>query len=340
MEELPKLCVQANADSPENNIGEDFLKLMKNIIRRALGSPLSKFLVRKSAANLWSRKALNAVYLSLNTKLKTQFHSIFAKIFRDGHYRVEQGLWRVKFRAKDILLPLGSEQIWLEWDVAVSIVGHDTEVKEAYRSLLDSADRPDVFIDVGTNYGTHSLLFLVHGIEAISFEPNSSCHAYFQRLCRVNGVEPNLQHVALGESEGELDLSYPLRDTWLGSTDVKVKNRLADKGELVSERVEQRKLDSYLPQLIGKRALIKIDTEGNEISVLLGAKEVLQRVKPKVIFESWDASGRAALFDFFDLREYEIHSLWVKPDPSKQALAAESFMQSSAQNFIAIPRNA
>ena len=40
----------------------------------------------------------------------------------------------------------------------VSIVGHDIEVKETYAALIASDHRPTLFLDVGANYGLHSIL--------------------------------------------------------------------------------------------------------------------------------------------------------------------------------------
>ncbi|CAA9891487.1 conserved hypothetical protein [Candidatus Methylobacter favarea] len=77
-------------------------------------------------------------------------------------------------------MPLTSERFWLDWDTAVSITGHDIEIKQTYEALIGSSEPPELFIDIGANYGTHSLLFLVHQIKTITFEPNASCHDFFQ----------------------------------------------------------------------------------------------------------------------------------------------------------------
>jgi len=320
------------------NKGENLLKTTNRLIRKIGKHPSVQSLVRVAVTFSWSRRFLNAVYLKLTPYQRSVFHSLFGKIFRNRPYHVRNGVWTIEFQGKTILLPLHSEQIWLEWDSAVSIIGHDIDVKETYRYLLDSPEKPDVFIDIGANYGTHSLLFLVHGVNTITFEPNSSCHIFFKSLCELNGVEPNLQPVALGENDGYVELSYPVRDTWLGSTDVKVINILAANHELVTERVEQKKLDDYFLRLSNKNTLIKIDTEGNELAVLRGSIEILQHVKPKVIFESWNTDDRIALFDFFNLHDYQIHSLPMTSAVARQILEYDQFVKATSDNFIAIPK--
>jgi hypothetical protein len=118
------------------------------------------------------RKALYAIYSLLSVPHRERFHSEFAKLFRNGITRSRPGTWSVKFAGKDILIPLSPDTLWLDWDLAVSIPGHDTEVKETHAALIGHrSNRPQVFVDIGANCGTHSLLFLVHGIPSLSSEP-------------------------------------------------------------------------------------------------------------------------------------------------------------------------
>ncbi len=235
-------------------------------------------------------------------------------------------------------MPLRCGTFWLDWDNAVSIVGHDIEVKETYESIIRSgAAAPELFIDIGANYGTHSLLFLAHGIETMTFEPNSTCHACFERMCKLNHVSPNLEPVALGDRAGYVELLYPNRDTWLGSTNKDVIDRLLGSDELVSERVEQRTLDDYFGKIGSKRALIKIDTEGNELSVLNGARKILDEVKPTVIFECFSDEEKIRIFKLFAAGDYSIYPLPWDPKREAEVLGEGQFMTSSDTNFIAVP---
>lgn len=277
------------------------------------------------------------MYLKLTPEQRSMFHSFFAKTFRNRRWQVSEGAWKIPFEGKTILMPLRSELIWLDWDSAVSIIGHDIEVKETYRFLLDSIERPEVFVDIGANYGTHSILFLVHGIHTITFEPNSSCNVIFKNLCELNSVEPNLQAVALGENAGYVELSYPIHDTWLGSTNVNVVNELSANRKLITQKVEQKTLDEYSDQLINKRTLIKIDTEGNELAVLLGSTRTLQSVKPKVIFECCNTDDRRRLFDFFNVHGYQIYSIPLTLQVALQKIEYDEFITSSSTNFLALP---
>jgi hypothetical protein len=43
--------------------------------------------------------------------------------------RDPSGQWTVRFMNRDIVMPLNRESLWLNWDSAVSITGHDIEAK-------------------------------------------------------------------------------------------------------------------------------------------------------------------------------------------------------------------
>lgn len=298
---------------------------------------VARSVFRATASSPWSRWLLNALYLRLSPSQCASFHQRFAKAFRNGANRGRDGHWKVAFGGKPIRMPLRGGSLWLDWDNAVSIVGHDIEVKQTYESLIESASaRPELFIDIGANYGTHSLLFLVHDIETITFEPNSTCHDCFRQICALNNVRPCLEPVALGEARGYVEFSYPKRDSWLGSTNPEVIERLKQSEGLVTENVEQKTLDEFSSRIGKKRTLIKIDTEGNELSVLKGAKKVLRETRPTIIFECFGESDRSRLFELFTGESYSVYPLPWSPNSDAGVLGKEQFIASSATNFIAL----
>ncbi len=299
---------------------------------------LSRPSIRAIAASSWSRQVLNTVYLSLSPSQRAIFHESFAKIFRSNHIQGCDGTWKVTFAGKNILMPLASETFWRDWDTAVSIVGHDIEIKQTYETLTClSSMKPDLFIDIGANYGTHSVLFLIHGIRTITFEPNSSCRDYFMKTCRLNHITPALESVALGARSGHVELKYPKRDTWLGSTSIEIINKLSLSSELIVEKVPLKTLDDYFSQIEHHRTLIKIDTEGNELAVLEGATRTLKEVQPTIIFESNIGTERAKLFDFLGSRNYLLQHLPWSPQSKAESVSFDQFRASGETNFIAVP---
>ncbi len=237
-------------------------------------------------------------------------------------------------------MPLTSAHFWLDWERAVSIVGHDVEVQQTYEAIIGSSSkRPTLFIDIGANYGTHSLLFLVHGIKTITFEPNSLCHDYFMQICKLNHVTPTLENLALGASQGVVELAYPKRDTSLGSINTNIIKILSQSQELAIEKVTLKTLDNYFPKIEHNRTLIKIDTEGNELAVLEGATKTIQEVQPVIIFEcwTWNSNERTKIFDFFGSKNYSLYHLPWTPEYKAESLTFDHFLASSSTNFIAVP---
>ncbi len=284
-----------------------------------------------------TRKVVNFIYLRLPPTQRAKFHQEFSKIFRDGRVPRRDGIWIVRFAGKTIVMPLRADRFWLDWDSAVSITGHDIDVKETYRALLESPSSPEWFVDVGANYGTHSLLFLMHNVRTLTFEPNVACHDCFLELCRMNHVEPALEPVALGERPGVLELAYPTRDTWLGSVDKCVIEELAGSHELIRRDVEVRMLDAYSGRFGSGPGLVKIDAEGSELSVLRGGEDTLRTLRPRVIFESNKVSERSGLFEFFLRQDYRIFGLPFSSTRAGLPFLAEAFEESAATNFIAVP---
>ena len=297
-------------------------------------------MIVRAVSRDWSLRAANAVYNRLGTATHERLQSRFAKIFREREAQSDKRrTWTIRFAGSDIVLPLSPQRMWLDWDAALSTNGHEISVKQTYATLLSAPDRPDLFLDVGANYGTHSLLFLAHGVTTVSFEPNASCHAYFQEICSLNGVSPRLEKVAVGETNGTAELCFPEGETWLGSIDVGTVSRLEHEMTLVRTQVPVRPLDDYLDLALGKRVLLKIDAEGHEVAILRGAAELLKRVRPRVLFESWadEAEKRRELLALFSSSGYRLARLPLMPGIPPRFIGRDAFLVEPNGDFIAIP---
>lgn len=316
--------------------------IVKDIVRYALRVPpvhaIANIALRAAVLNPPMRKRVNKLYLSLSYKERARFHSLFSTIFKGTNPKGDDAVWEVRFRDKTILMPLEIDQIWLDWNTAVSILGHDIDVKQTYDALLRSPDhRPDMFIDIGGNYGTHSLLFLSQGVKTMTFEPNEACHSTFLRDCKLNKVEPDLKAAALGDRRDKVELVFPEKDTWLGSVNTDVIQTISDEEGLHRVMVDLVMLDDFLPEMSNGRILIKIDAEGNEIPVLKGGEKTISEKRPQIIFESWRTKERADMYDLLSGWNYSLCVLPWNPAEGFAALSAEAFLESDESNFIAAP---
>lgn len=284
------------------------------------------------------RQALNKIFNGLNADEQAVFQNLTCKAFRDYEPEFEDAFWKVGFAGREIKMPLRSGSMWLDWDNAVSITGHDPEIKQTYENILRSKWRPKVFFDIGANYGTHSLLFLKHDVKAISFEPNPECIAHFKLLCELNDVDPNVVQCAVGDHAGTVNFWFPKRDTWLGTMVETTKEFVTEEHDVEQLSVELITIDQYVSENNVFPDLMKIDTEGNELNVIKGAQRTIAESKPFVIFESNRLSDRNELIIAFEALNYGICGLPFDFESKLAFIDAEQFAGDERSNFIALPK--
>ena len=281
---------------------------------------------------------LNRLYTGWSYQAKSRFHRRFAKLFRGRPGPALGGLWHIDFVGRTLLAPLGPESFWLDWDLTLSFLGHESEIVQTYENLLRSRSTPACVLDVGANYGLHSLLFLAHGVRCVSFEPNPNCHPVLWRLADANRLEARLEPLALGSSPGDCELWFPETETWLGTTSEQVRSELALEHALQSVEVKRTTLDLYCAAHHLNPDLIKIDTEGNELEVLEGGRRVLTEHRPLIIFECWRGPQRESLRQFFEHVGYQLAALPLWDLDAPPILDNDAFITSEASNFAAIAR--
>jgi FkbM family methyltransferase len=290
---------------------------------------------RRLAARASTRRVLNAMYGPLTWEQKQRLHARFATIFRDDDGPFEPGEWRVDFAGRTVRVPLSETRTWLAWDAALALLGHETEIKRTYDTLVRLERPPTLVLDVGANYGTHSILLLAHGVTAISFEPNRNCHQFFRNLCAANGVPCRLEPVAVGAEEGTVDLWFPETHEWLGTTDPATRDALQAQAALSRQEVRRTTVDRYVAEHGLHPHLIKIDTEGSDLQVLQGSAATLRRDRPLIVFESWQADRKQAA-DLLAGHGYQVCRLPLGPGGPAPLPSAE-FLQTDAANFLAVP---
>lgn len=185
---------------------------------------------------------------------------------------------------------------------------------DSMRFVLDYLRPGDVFVDVGANVGSYTLLAgEVPGVRVVAFEPASLAFPRLSENVRLNHrMDITLHRSAVGQTDTEALLTVDLDST----------NRIVPVGG-ESGRTEQVRM-VRLDTVIGDRsdvAMIKIDVEGHEPEVLAGAEQLLRRCRPALVVEHNDADRLAAFFDKIDYvaarylpDERELRPLHALPD--------------------------
>lgn len=164
-------------------------------------------------------------------------------------------------------------------------------------------------VDIGANIGLHTIKLSqrVEGLHVFAFEPVSATIAALRRNAARNGVGERLhtEQVAISDHEGEIRLT----------TGFQMGNFVVEDGaaaaQETTETVPMRPLDAVLPGLTDRVDLIKCDVEGHERSVLLGARETLDRHRPRVFIEIMEQRTQrygyrpTEIFDILHAHGYE-----------------------------------
>jgi len=155
-----------------------------------------------------------------------------------------------------------------------------SDEKSKIRQYLKNGD---VVVDVGANIGLFSLILsdLVGASgQVFSFEPIPMLHKKLVdniNLNRINNVKTI--ESGIGDKESEIEIFLNPEQSGLSSAVAKPSSNY------VTQKIKLTSLDKFFMSRKEKISFIKIDTEGYEPQVLLGAKELIERDKPIIYIE-------------------------------------------------------
>jgi len=168
--------------------------------------------------------------------------------------------------------------LWRAWKARF----HDqrTEIRELTASLRAG----DFAVDVGANKGSY-LYWLSRAVgetgTAYAFEPQPVLAEYLRKECaRLGNVV--IEAAGVSDRAGELTLHVPHGGASPGAS---FEQSILQHGDCTSYAVPVVTLDEYFQSRKRRIAALKIDTEGHELSVLRGARGVLQEDAPCLIME-------------------------------------------------------
>lgn len=145
----------------------------------------------------------------------------------------------------------------------------------------------DPFIlDVGANTGIYCLLPVANPeIMGLAFEPNPKAYRLLQSNLCLNGLEDRIQTmpVALSNESGSVVLKIPASGVASGLANIGTPKRF-DRWEEIS--VPTDTLDNVVARrTISRVDLMKVDTEGCELFVLLGGEQTIRQHHPGILIE-------------------------------------------------------
>jgi len=176
---------------------------------------------------------------------------------------------------QDILLHPDTLEVRPRW-------GAESEDLELALEILSRAEAP-VLVDVGAAAGEWTLLATcLSDLRVFAFEPHTAFASILRENVGLNGVyeQVNIYTLALGAMQDVGGLSVPVDDTQWGLSTLG-----PEPGFEVGERrpVCIATLDQFFT--LQDPTLIKIDAEGGERDVVLGARSVIERCEPAFVLE-------------------------------------------------------
>ncbi len=197
----------------------------------------------------------------------------------------------------------------------------------------------DACIDIGAHTGRHALPMscAVGRGRVAAFEPNPAIAERLRsRLQILAASNVTVHEVALSDEAGQAEFVIALERPEESGLKERVYNGPT---RLEKVQVKLEKLDSMA---LGEPRFIKLDTEGAEYKVLLGARDTIARARPVVAFEfglqSYGAYGVDPndVFTYFESLGYEMFS--IHGDLLAQHEFVEASRVQSYWDYVTCPR--
>jgi len=142
-------------------------------------------------------------------------------------------------------------------------------------ACLNLETEKSICLDIGANIGNHSLYLSRYFEKVLSFEPNP----FIFRLLSINSKLTNNIHCYNFGCSNEAGKAY------LNSVSKNLAGSFVSaESSSESDEIELVILDNFLEDLDNIK-LLKIDVEGHEYKALSGAKNLIKRNKPIILFE-------------------------------------------------------
>ena len=169
----------------------------------------------------------------------------------------------------------------------------------------------NVFLDIGANIGTYSILMAKAGLKCHAFEPARENFVAFQINILLNGLNDKITpyNFGLGSMNRDEDFIFETINTGASHLSSSAHYDTTIVGPKLREKVHIKTLDSIVDQLnLSKsdRIMVKIDTEGMEPEVLTGAKDFISSFPNLLFIIEWKLSGMDEIKSYFNnSKEFE-----------------------------------
>jgi FkbM family methyltransferase len=182
---------------------------------------------------------------------------------------------------------------------------------EVSRALTLAVKQGMTVIDIGAHIGYYTLLFakcVGPGGHVFSFEPVPGNFALLRKNVQLNNLaQVQTSNQAVYSRAGEITISVPDDQPNSGNGSV-----CLDKG-VRQFSVNAVSLDAFCEEFLIRPDVLKMDVEGAEYEVLVGAQRVIAQFRPKLLIELHHFDGNLAAHPVPDLvTGWGYHIQWIE----------------------------
>lgn len=271
---------------------------MKSIVKGAVIKIMNAALL-----NRWAIRRFNTWYEAASNKLAFTIERRLKPPGFDYTWKINVGNKPVNFTYYK-----GERKEIFHFPLSYKI--NDQPLKAIEQLLHQHYSSDVVYFDIGANFGLRSLYYLVNGRSCYLFEPNEECNAITERLFKQNNFSNGRIVSRIIGPENKIVKFYISNSSYLSSVH---KEHVMELQDLKMEiEMEQIAIDDFVKDkgLQGKVKIVKVDVEGLEYEVCLGASNLLGSDSMCLLLEILPSSRyRDKLFAFLKERNYTVYCI-------------------------------
>lgn len=192
-------------------------------------------------------------------------------------------------------------------------------VTDAMSPLLHRA----VFVDIGANVGWYCCAAEAAKAACIyAFDPNPRMARLLSRTATINGFNWDITQSAVSDENGEVTLCYD--NDFFGSGTVSAGATGTNMLTVPAKRFDDSAVGMAVQHLVSFPLVIKIDAEGVDGQVLLGAVETIRSRSPTLFVEHTNVPGNKLVEAYKMLSDFGYVVGRVHHDASIESLSYES----------------
>ena len=195
----------------------------------------------------------------------------------------------------------------------------DPEMVDEFIGFMKLASNAKILWDVGALFGLFSLAFTLRdaGRRALAFEPNPSSRTKLEECLQLNPTaKVQVFDCAVGLPDTVVEFERGFHYTAIVESPARLGEE--DSGQRETVAIKTVSIDELIERNLAPPDIIKIDVEGHEFDVLLGARKLLLAKKPLLCIElhpdllALRGTSGLAIAEYLEDAGYVIHDTDLK----------------------------